>query len=106
MTDNADSSVQTLDGLGLIQILKLKKKELDYERVKRMARIRVSDLIMDRSIPIHAYENADKPALSSVKFKPIHELRTPFIPVPSSYYSNLLWQLSSMLRKSLNPAPH
>ena len=46
--DNADSNVQTLDGLGtfhalgMIQISKLKKKELDYERVKRMARIHVS----------------------------------------------------------------
>ncbi|KAK6175982.1 hypothetical protein SNE40_014354 [Patella caerulea] len=113
VADNADSNVSTLDGkgtfhgLGLIRITK-KKNRVDSvsERVKRLARVHVNELVKDRGIPVLSYVPCGPPALASVKFNPLIELKYPTTGLPILYYSNLLWQSSYLLKKSLSPEPH
>ncbi|KAK6181746.1 hypothetical protein SNE40_009537 [Patella caerulea] len=113
VADNADCKVSTLDGkgtfhgLGLIRITK-KKNRVDSvsERVKRLARVHVNELVKDRGIPVLSYVPCGPPALASVKFNPLIELKYPTTDLPILYYCNLLWQSSYLLKKSLSPEPH
>ena len=99
--DNADANVDSLSGdgnfhgMGTIAWYKKEpKRTLDMCSVKRMARLKVSDLTQDRGIPQLRYITSAL-GMSNIKFKPIHELLRPLIVPPSLYYSQLLWRSTS-----------
>ena len=96
--DNADHIVHSLDGsnqfhgMGVISMSTMKDQKSLCQHVKRKSKVRSSELISDKGVPIVQYNGPLSPALSSEKFTSVFELKQPFIIPPVPYYANLLWQ--------------
>ena len=112
-SDNADHDVRTIDGgnqfhaMGTISMSAVEGVQLDIDqRVKCMARLKVSELISDKGIPIIQYAGPSSPALSSIKYKNMLETQRPYIIPPVSYYANILWQSARVFNKSSTHTPN
>ena len=98
VADNADSNVKTLDGLGtfhglgMIVVTKRRHKQNITARVKRLARVKLSDMVKGKGIQILEYKGIGPSALSSVKLTPFIELQFPVILAARTYYPDLLWK--------------
>lgn len=114
-SDNADHNIRTIDrgnqfnGMGIISMSaangaqSLSKTD---HRVKRLARMKVSELTGNKGIPIIQYAGPISPTLSSVKFKTLIETQRPYVEPPVAYYSKILLQSASVLSKVRTQAPN
>lgn len=114
-SDNADHDIKTIDGknqfhgMGIIAMSAIQKgnyQENISQKVKRKAKLKVSELIEDKGISIIEYVSPALPALSSVKFKPILECMWPYTTPPVPYYANLMWQSARIFNKLSRPVPN
>ena len=59
--------------------------------ISRQPRVKVTELVKDKGMPILQYIGPHVQPLASVLYKPIIEIQLPYT-LPSELYSNLLWQ--------------
>ena len=110
--DNVDSNIRTLDGTGTFHGMGViawyqhqSSQQISKQRVKRMARVKISDLTFDKGIPIIPYVAPAIPALSKFKFNTICELNMPLTVQPLPYYSKVLWSSTKILGTKMDPSP-
>ena len=80
-------------------------QKISKQRVKRMARVKISDLTFDKGIPIIPYEAPKIPALSKFKFITLHETNLPLTVQPLPHYSKILWSSTKILGTKMDPSP-
>ena len=99
VADNVDHNVATLDGsgslhgMGIIAISTPKDNVplITKPRViRRQQRIKVSELLKDKAVPILQYVCCGERGLASIFYKPVVELLVP-LTLPAELYSDLLW---------------
>ena len=110
--DNVDSNIRTLDGTGTFHGMgfiawyqRQSSGQISEQHVKRMARVKTSDLTFDKAIPIIPYEASAIPALS--KFNPISLRETTLPPAvkPLPHFSKVLWSSIKILGTKMVPSP-
>ena len=109
--DNADHDIKTIDvsnqfhGMSTISMYAVNGHTTNFsQRVQRKARLKVSDLISNKGIPIVPYNGSASASL--IKFKPLHEYQRPYTIPPAPYYANLLWQSAHIFSKSHQVTPN
>ena len=104
--DNADATICTLvgdgqfHGIGMCAMSAVNKASEFSTRVERKAKVKVTDLIENKGVPLFRYVGPASPALSKITFTPVIESMKPHIITPAPYYANLLWQSSRSLSNS------
>ena len=95
VADNVASSGGTgsLHGMGIIAVSTPNNNVplIAKSRViSRQPRVKVTELVKDKGVPILQYISPHVQPLASVPYKPIIEIQVPYT-LPSEFYSNLLW---------------
>ena len=99
VADNVDHNVASLDGtgsfhgMGIIAISTPKDNVPLIGKstvISRQPRVKVTELVKDKGVPILQYIGPHVQPLASVLYKPIIEIQMPYT-LPSELYSNLLW---------------
>ena len=106
--DNADINIATIDGKGTfhamgIMVSSTGKREMgsNMPPIPRRKIIKVGDLIKNRGIPIKPYIPPLSSGLSKISFKPLIELRLPYI-IPKDTSMDIMWHAARFLK---NPIP-
>lgn len=114
VADNVDHNVATLDGqntfhgMGIIAVSTPKNGKqliLNSRVIKRQKRMKVTELVKDRGVPIIQYVSPLERGLSSVTFKPIHELQVLYT-LPSELCCALLWHSGWIFSNVEKPRPN
>ena len=99
VADNVDHNVASLDGtgslhgMGIIAISTPKDNVSLIAKsrvISRQPRVKVTELVKDKGVPILQYIGPHLQPLASVLYKAIIEIQMPYT-LPSELYSNLLW---------------
>jgi hypothetical protein len=114
--DNIDHNLCTLDGLNSVHVTgviamstsltgELPQGSFGTIGLRRMERVRVSELQRTNAIPIITYRSPDESPLTTFKFKPILELQFPY-KLPESFNCDVLYHAGYFSHSSLSPRPN
>ncbi|KAK6183990.1 hypothetical protein SNE40_006544 [Patella caerulea] len=106
--DNADSNIRTLSGSGTFHAMAHyawfrsppDQNTPRSSRVKRLARVQVTDLVKNKGIPIMSYINATVPSRTIIT--PLDQSAFDLLFPIKPYYSMLLWKSTLFLRSTSN----
>ena len=80
-------------GIGQCAMTNQKRPQFS-RRIRRKARIKISELIDGKEIQGRRYVGPATAALSKIKLKPVVKLVRPYTTPPDSWYSDVLWKTS------------
>ena len=114
VADNVDHNIATLEGrssfhgMGTISVstpttsaVTRRHKQL----VRRGNLVKSKALVLNKGVPISQYILPQKPALSSLKLKPIEALQFPYT-LSSSINLDLIWHAGGLFRNTLGSRPN
>jgi hypothetical protein len=113
--DNVDHNVQTLDGSGSFHGMGIISMTTPCSRIPvgnfsempvvRMQHAKVSSIVKNRGIPLLHIPDMNKSSLSSIKFKPMSDLKLPTTQKPSLNL-DLVWQTGGFFTDEQHPRPN
>ena len=114
VADDVDHNIATLDGRGTFHGMGIKSVSTPttstvtrrHEQLVRGENLLKSKaLVLNKGVPISQYILPQKPALSSLKMKPIQALQFPYT-LPSSINLDLTWHAGGLFRSMLGSRPN
>jgi len=114
--DNIDHNLCTLDGLKSVHVTgaiamstslssELPRGSFGATSLRRIERVKVSDLHRTNSIPIVTYRVPDQSPYVTYKFKPVLELQFPYA-LPASINCDIVYHTGYFSHSSLSPRPN
>ena len=116
VADNVDHNTATLDGkatfhgMGIIAATSYNSRG-ESERgqgeiIRRLKkRLLVKEAVEGKEVPLFTFIRPKKPGISEFTFRPILHLKRPYV-LPSTIYSDLLWQSGWIFSSEAKPRPN